>query len=48
RLDQLIRRVLESELSGKRVEATEDELIRTVGSYNNGICTPSKASNTNN
>ncbi|CAA6801691.1 MAG: Expressed protein, partial [uncultured Sulfurovum sp.] len=48
RLDQLIRRVLESELSGKRVEATKDELIRTVGSYNNGICTPSKSSNTNN
>jgi Mg-chelatase subunit ChlD len=38
RLDQLIRRVIQSELSGKRVEATDDEVIRSVGSFNKGIC----------
>jgi hypothetical protein len=38
RLDQLIRRVIQSELSGKRVEATDDEVIRSVGKFNNGVC----------
>jgi len=38
RLDQLIRRVIQSELSGKRVEATNDEVIRSVGNFNRGIC----------
>lgn len=38
RLDQLISRVIQSELSGKRVEAEADSILRTVGSYQNGIC----------
>ena len=38
RLDQLISRVIQSELSGKRVEANDDSIVRTVGSYQNGIC----------
>jgi Mg-chelatase subunit ChlD len=38
RLDQLIRRVIQSELSGKRVEATSDEVIRSVGKFNQGVC----------
>ena len=38
RLDQLIARVIKSELSAKRIEATEDSIIRSVGSYQNGIC----------
>jgi len=38
RLDQLIKRVIDSELSGKRIEADKDSIIRTVGSYKNGIC----------
>ncbi len=38
RLDQLIKRVIDSELSGKRIEADKESIIRTVGSYKNGIC----------
>jgi len=38
RLDQLISRVIQSELSGKRIEADSDSILRTVGSYQNGIC----------
>lgn len=38
RLDQLISRVIQSELSGKRVEANKDSVIRSVGQYNNGNC----------
>lgn len=38
RLDQLISRVIQSELSGKRIEANQDSILRTVGSYQNGIC----------
>lgn len=38
RLDQLIRRVIQSELSGKRIEATDDEVIRSVGKFNKGVC----------
>jgi len=38
RLDQLIKRVIKSELSGKRIEADASSILRTVGSYQNGIC----------
>ncbi len=38
RLDQLISRVIQSELSGKRIEANSNSIIRTVGSYQSGIC----------
>ncbi|MBU1667460.1 VWA domain-containing protein [bacterium] len=38
RLDQLIARVIQSELSGKRIEADRASILRTVGSYQNGIC----------
>ena len=38
RLDQLLVRVLESELAGERVEAGAEEIIRTVGSYEAGVC----------
>ncbi|WP_342075750.1 vWA domain-containing protein [Yoonia sp. SS1-5] len=38
RLNDLVVRVLRSELSGRRVEAAPSEVIREVGSYQNGIC----------
>ncbi len=38
RLDRLMSRVIESELSGKRVEAKQENIIRTVGSSQSGIC----------
>jgi hypothetical protein len=38
RLDHLLTRVIASELSGTRVEATPDQIIRTVGQQNAGVC----------
>jgi hypothetical protein len=38
RLDRLVRRVLDSQISGRRVEPREGEVIRTVGRYDNGKC----------
>ncbi len=38
RLDQLISRVIQSELSGKRIEPNKEDILRKVGNYNNGIC----------
>jgi hypothetical protein len=38
RLDQLISRVIKSELSGQRVEAPSDSVIRSVGDYEKGVC----------
>ena len=38
RLDTLLRRVIDSQLSGRRVEPGEQEVIRTVGQYENGKC----------
>lgn len=38
RLDTLLRRVIDSQLSGRRVEPGEQEVIRTVGQYENGRC----------
>lgn len=39
RLDTLLRRVIDSQLSGRRIEPGEQEVIRTVGQYDNGRCT---------
>ena len=38
RLDRLVRRVLDSQISGRRVEPREGEAIRTVGRYDHGKC----------
>ena len=38
RLDHLLTRVIASELSGTRVEATTEQIIRTVGQQSAGIC----------
>lgn len=40
RLDQLVSRVINSLLEGERIEPSEDEIIRTVGNYNAGVCEP--------
>jgi len=38
RLTNLMTRILQSELSGKRLEASPNQVIRTVGNYRNGVC----------
>ena len=38
RLDALIRRILKSELTGQRVEATQGEVVREVGHQQAGVC----------
>jgi hypothetical protein len=38
RLDSLVRRVLDSQISGRRVEPREGEVIRSVGRYEGGRC----------
>jgi hypothetical protein len=38
RLDTLVRRVLDSQISGRRVEPREGEVIRSVGRYDDGKC----------
>lgn len=38
RLDALVRRVVDSQLSGRRVEPGKDEVIRSVGNYDAGKC----------
>jgi Mg-chelatase subunit ChlD len=38
RLDTLVRRVLDSLISGRRVEPADSEVIRSVGDYQNGRC----------
>lgn len=38
RLKALLSRVLASELTGKRVEAAQSEVIRSVGAYSDGFC----------
>lgn len=40
RLDRLIIRVIASELAGRRVEPDYNEIIRSVGAYQNGLCIP--------
>jgi Mg-chelatase subunit ChlD len=38
RLDALLRRVIDSQLSGRRIEPGDQEVIRNVGQYENGRC----------
>ena len=38
RLDALLRRVIDSQLSGRRIEPEAQEIIREVGQYDNGKC----------
>jgi hypothetical protein len=38
RLDRLVRRVLDSQISGRRVEPRDGEVIRSVGRYEGGRC----------
>ncbi len=38
RLDQLLRRVIDSQISGRRVEPEKSEVIRSVGQYDAGRC----------
>ena len=38
RLDRLVRRVLDSQISGRRVEPREGEVIRSVGRHDGGKC----------
>jgi hypothetical protein len=38
-LDDLIYRIVASELAGYRIEPNETQIIRTVGNYTNGTCT---------
>jgi len=38
RLDQLMSRVIASELAGKRIEPTDSDIIRKVGTYEAGVC----------
>ncbi len=38
RLDALLRRVIDSQLSGRRIEPNQQEVIRSVGQYDNGRC----------
>jgi hypothetical protein len=38
RLDRLVRRVLDSQISGRRVEPRDGEVIRSVGRYEDGKC----------
>jgi hypothetical protein len=38
RLDALVRRVLDSQISGRRIEPEANEVLRTVGDYDNGRC----------
>lgn len=38
RLDALVRRVIDSQLSGRRIEPEQQEVIRSVGQYDAGKC----------
>ena len=38
RLDTMVKRVLSSLITGERAEPSEAEIIRTVGTYNAGVC----------
>lgn len=37
-LDDLLYRVLASELAGERIEPTPEQILRTVGDYDRGVC----------
>jgi Mg-chelatase subunit ChlD len=38
KLDSLVRRILDAQISGRRIEPENREIIRTVGDYDNGKC----------
>ena len=38
KLETLIRRVLDSQISGRRIEPADEEIVRSVGQYENGRC----------
>lgn len=38
RLDALVRRVIDSQISGRRIEPNDNEVIRSVGNYDAGKC----------
>ncbi|WP_284359407.1 hypothetical protein [Candidatus Phycosocius spiralis] len=38
RLDALVRRVLDSQISGRRIEPEDREILRSVGTYDKGRC----------
>jgi hypothetical protein len=38
RLDQLLIRVIAGELSGQRTEAAPDQIVRSVGQQDGGVC----------
>jgi Mg-chelatase subunit ChlD len=38
KLDSLVRRILDAQISGRRIEPDNSEIMRTVGNYDNGKC----------
>ena len=38
KLDALVRRVIDSQISGRRIEPDDQEIIRSVGKYDAGKC----------
>lgn len=40
RLDHLVIRVIDSLLQGERIEPAEEQIVRTEGNYNSGVCDP--------
>ena len=38
KLDSLVRRILDAQISGRRIEPESNEIVRTVGDYDNGKC----------
>ena len=38
KLDSLVRRILDAQISGRRIEPATNEIVRTVGDYDNGRC----------
>jgi von Willebrand factor type A domain len=38
KLDSLVRRILDAQISGRRIEPANNEIVRTVGDYDNGRC----------
>ena len=38
KLDSLIARILDAQISGRRIEPAQSEIVRTVGDYDNGKC----------
>ena len=38
KLTNLVRRILDAQISGRRIEPESNEILRTVGDYDNGRC----------